>query len=150
MDFKTYKLNKLNYLLKTNNLVHICYIKNINSKNWNKLEQNFIKNDLKYYKISNTILVNLLKNSIFKNIILLINGPIIIVFSNKLVTNLNYKTFLNLLTPNIKLLCTILNNKIYSKKQLESISLNYKNNIIIFNKLLNNLNKLAIYKLKKI
>ena len=71
-------------------------------------------------------------------------------YSNKLVTDLNYKTFLNLLTPNIKLLCTILNNKIYSKKQLENISLNYKNNIIIFNKLLNNLNKLAIYKLKKI
>ena len=150
MNFKKYKINKLRHILKRNKLIYICSYKNTKLKNWKNIEQIFLKNKLRYYKISNTILIKLLNNSIFKNIIPLINGPIILLYSHDIPKNFTYSKLKNLLNPNIKILCTKINNRIYSNNQLNNISLMYNYNIILLTKILGNINKKGIFKIKKL
>ena len=150
MNFKKYKINKLKHILKEKKLIYICSYKDTKLKNWKTIEQILIKSKLRYYKISNTILIKLLNNSIFKGIIPLINGPIILLYSHEVPKNFTYSKLKNLLTPNIKILCTKINNRIYSNNQLNNISIMYNYNIILLTKVLDNINKKGIFKIKKI
>ena len=150
MNFKKYKINKLKHILKEKKLIYICSYKNTKLKNWKNIEQTLIKNKLRYYKLSNTILIKLLNNSIFKNIIPLINGPIILLYSHEISKNFTYSKLKNLLDPNIKIVCTKINNRIYSNGQLNNTSLIYNYNIILLTTILSDINKKGIFRIKKL
>jgi len=150
MKFKKYKINKLRYLLRKKRLMFFCSYQNTKVSNWKILEQMLIKNNLKCYKISNTILIKLLSKSIFKNIVPLINGPILLIYSDKIPKNFEYNNLQTLLNPNIKILCAKMNNKIYFNLQLNNILLTYNYNILRLTKLFNNINKKVVFKIKKL
>ena len=133
MDFnlKVYKHLKIKYFFKTVNFFFFFHGTSLNNENWIKIEQILVYNELKYFRVFNTLVYNILKNSIFKNVTLLIHGPIILLRSTS--TNpLSYKTLENI-SSLIDLLCLKINNKVYSKKQIQNLKkMSYKENIIIF------------------
>lgn len=127
INSRRYKLSKLKNYINNEKRIIICNIINFNLYKDKSLEKELKLLNIKYYKISNKLILNSFKNSIFKNLINLINGPII--FINKF--NKNFK---------LSLICIKLNNKIYSKKEFNNI------NEINYNKIFYNINKkLAIF-----
>lgn len=91
-------------------------------------------------------MINTVKNSIFKNLTVLIHGPIILLNSDN--ANLTFKELKNI-NPLINLLGFRLNNKIYSKKQLQSLRrISYLENVSIFHKTLKTFTKMPYHKLK--
>jgi len=88
-----------------------------------------------------------LRNSIFKNVAVLIHGSIVLLNSNS--TKLTFKELTNI-NPLIGFLGFRLNNKIYSKRQLKNLKkISYIDNIF---KVYNNMKiftKIPYYKLKK-
>jgi ribosomal protein L10 len=132
MDFnlKTYKCLKIKYYFKKINFFFFFHGTSLNSTNWVKVEQLLNKDELKYFRVLNTLLINVLNNSIFKNLIILIHGPIVLVHTNS--TKLIFKKFYNI-SPWISLLGLKLNNKIYSKKQIKTLKkLSYVENVYGF------------------
>ena len=61
-------------------------------------------------------MINTLKSSVLKNVVVLIHGPIILLNNDNNNTKLTFKELENI-NPLINLLGFRLNNKIYSKKQ---------------------------------
>ena len=91
-------------------------------------------------------MINSLNNSIFKNIITLIHGPIIILNSNN--SNLTLKELENI-SPLIRLLGFRLNNKIYSKNQIKSLKkISYLENFRAFHTSMKTFVKMPYYKFK--
>jgi ribosomal protein L10 len=150
MNLKNFKTNKLKHLLKTKKLLYICSYKMTKTKDWKLLEQIFIKHDLKYYKISNNILIKVLQKSVFKTMIPLINGPIVLLYSNKVPKNFNYTQLKKILNLKIEILCGRLCNKLYSEAQLKHTFIQYNLSVTLLNKLFKNLQKQSLFKLKKI
>jgi ribosomal protein L10 len=150
MNLKNFKTNKLKHLLKTKKLMYICSYKITKTKDWKLLEQTFVKHNIKYYKISNNILIKVLQKSVFKTMIPLINGPIVLLYSNKTSTNFNFNELKKILDPKIELLCGRLYNKLYSETQLKHNYIQHSYSVILLNKLFKNLQKQTLFKLKKI
>jgi hypothetical protein len=93
-------------------------------------------------------MINTLKSSIFKNLVVLIHGPIILLSSDNNNAKLTFKE-LESINPLINLLGFRLNNKIYSKKQIKNLKkMSYSDNICIFHKSMKTLTKLPYFKLK--
>ena len=91
-------------------------------------------------------MINTLKNSIFKNLVVLIHGPIILLSNPN--TKLTFKESKSL-NPSISLLSFRLNNKIYSKKQIKNLNrMSYLENISIFHNSMKTCIKLPYYKFK--
>nr|UFQ22721.1 hypothetical protein [Attheya longicornis] len=132
-ELKDYKLLKLKkHFSKTNFFFFFSGI-NVKANNWIKIEQELNNLGLNYNKINNNLTLNLLKNSIFKNTIPLVNGPIILILINK-IRKLSLKNLTGI-NPLISLLCLRINNKIYLKTQIQNlINLNYSKNILVFRK----------------
>jgi len=132
-ELKDYKLLKLKkHFSKTNFFFFFSGI-NVKANNWIKIEQELNNLGLNYNKINNNLTLNLLKNSIFKNTIPLVNGPIILILINK-IRRLSLKNLTGI-NPLISLLCLRINNKIYLKTQIQNlINLNYSKNILVFRK----------------
>lgn len=148
MDFslKTYRRLKIKYYLKTINFFFFFHGASLNNESWIKTEQTLVKNKLKYYRVFNTLMIRTLKCSIFKNLITLLHGPIVLINTNNV--ELTLKKLKNI-NPLINLLCLKLNNKIYSKKQIKNIKkLSYIENVSIFHKSMKNLIKMPYYKFK--
>lgn len=73
-NFKNYQISKTkNYLLK-NNFILLSYSANQNSLNWLLKEQGLYKLNFNYYKIYNNITVTLIKKTIFKNFLQIVNS----------------------------------------------------------------------------
>lgn len=147
---KDYKLQKIVTCFKKEPLVFVFNISNTNSKNWLKVEQTLHKYDMKCVKISNSLSKKSLENSIFKNINIMLNGNVCLIHSK------NPKNMPVLLQEIIKLDPTLtflgvkLNNKIYSESQILKIfSLDYSQNVKVFNNSLKRLLKFPYQKLKK-
>ena len=151
LKLKIYKFYKLKQFLKNHSLFFIYHTNSLNSNNWKKLEKKLTKLNLNYYKIQNKLFIRLLKQSIFKNLILLINGPILIVFPKyKTIKKLNLKALLSL-HNSLQLISFKLNNKFYLLSQMKNLkTFNYRQTVSIFKNLITNLNKISLYKLKKI
>lgn len=148
MDFslKTYRRLKIKYYLKTINFFFFFHGASLNNESWIKTEQTLVKNKLKYYRVFNTLMIRTLKYSIFKNLITLLHGPIVLINTNNV--ELTLKKLKNI-NPLINLLCLKLNNKIYSKKQIKNIKkLSYIENVSIFHKSMKTLIKMPYYKFK--
>lgn len=91
-------------------------------------------------------MVKTLKNSIFKNLIVLIHGPIFLLSGNN--ANLTFKELENI-NPFIGLLSLKLNNKIYSKEQIKNCQkLSYLSNVSNFHNSLKTITRTPYYKLK--
>jgi hypothetical protein len=122
MDFnlKTYKHTKIKHYFKTIKKFYFFQGTSLNNKSWIKIEQSLFTHKLRYFTILNKLTINTLSNSIFKNIITLINGPILILNSNYNGAELTFKEIKNI-NPLIRLLGFKLNNKIYSKNQIKNL-----------------------------
>ena len=91
-------------------------------------------------------MIKTLKCSIFKNLITLLHGPIVLINTDNV--ELTLKKLKNI-NPLINLLCLKLNNKIYSRKQIKNIKkLSYIENVSIFHKSMKTLIKMPYYKFK--
>jgi plasmid rolling circle replication initiator protein Rep len=91
-------------------------------------------------------MVKALTNSIFKNLIILIHGPILLLSSND--ANLTFKELENI-NPFIGLLSFKLNNKIYSKEQIKNCQkLSYLTNVSNFHTSLKTITRMPYYKIK--
>ena len=148
MDFslKTYRRLKIKYYLKTINFFFFFHGASLNNESWIKTEQTLVKNKLKYYRVFNTLMIRTLKCSIFKNLITLLHGPIVLINTDNV--ELTLKKLKNI-NPLINLLCLKLNNKIYSRKQIKNIKkLSYIENVSIFHKSMKTLIKMPYYKFK--
>ena len=145
-NLKIYKNLKIKYYFKNISFFLFFQGTYLNSIDWLKIEQLLNKNELKYFRIFNTLMINILKNSIFKNLIILMHGPIIL-FNNsstKLIINK-----LENISLWINLLCLKLNTKIYSKKQIKNLKkLSYIKNASLFFNFMQLLIKMPYYKFK--
>ncbi len=149
MDFslKTYRRLKIKYYLKTINFFFFFHGASLNNESWIKTEQTLVRNKLKYYRVFNTLMIRTLKCSIFKNLITLLHGPIVLINTDN-VEELALKKLKNI-NPLINLLCLKLNNKIYPRKQIKNIKkLSYIENVSIFHKSMKTLIKMPYYKFK--
>jgi hypothetical protein len=91
-------------------------------------------------------MINILKKSILKNLIVLIHGPILLLNSNN--NNLKFKNLENINTL-VNLLGFKLNNKIYSRNQIKNIKkLSYNENVLFFYNFMKTFTKVPYYKLK--
>jgi hypothetical protein len=120
MDFnlKTYKHFKIKYYLREKNFIFFFHGTSLNNESWIKIEQTLFSHQLKYFRILNKLTINILKNSIFKNLTTLIHGPIFILSSNN--TKLTFKKLANI-SPFISLLGIRLNYQVYSKEQVNKL-----------------------------
>lgn len=145
-NLKTYKHLKIKYYFKKINFFFFFHGTSLNSINWTKIEQLLNKDDLKYFRVFNTLMITLIKNSIFKNLTILIHGPILLLHTNN--TRLTLKK-LNNISLWISLLCLKLNNKVYSKKQIKKLKrLSYLENVHLFYNSMQFIIKMPYYKLK--
>ena len=150
MDFnlKTYKCFKIKYYLREINFFFFFQGTSVDNESWVKIEQSFVNHELKYYRILNKLMINTLKSSILKNVIVLIHGPIILLNNDNNNTKLTFKELENI-NPLINLLGFRLNNKIYSKKQIKNLrKMSYLENIYTFHKCMKTFTKLPYWKLK--
>jgi len=93
-------------------------------------------------------MIKTLKNSIFKNLVVLVHGPTILLHINKNKTKLTFKELENI-NPLISLLGFKLNNKVYSRKQIKNLKrMSYFENISIFHNSMKTCIKLPYYKFK--
>ena len=94
-------------------------------------------------------MINILINSIFKNIIILINGPILILNNKNNKTELTF-TELENISSFIHFLGFKLNNKIYSKNQIKNLKkMSYVKNFYFFHNSIKIFAKTPFYTFKK-
>ena len=145
-NLKIYKRLKIKYYFKKINFFFFYHGTSLNNIDWIKIEQLLNKNELKYFRIFNTLMISMLKNSIFKNLTVLMHGPIILLNTNN--TKLTLKKLENI-SSWINLLCLKLNTKIYSKKQIKNLKkLSYIENVSLFFNSMQLLIKMPYYKFK--
>ena len=149
MDFnlKTYKRLKIEHYFKAINFFFFFHGTSLNSENWVKIEQVLTDQDIKYFRIYNTLMVKTLNDSVFKHLTSLVHGPIILLNTNN--SKLTLKK-LEEVNPLISLLCLKINNKIYSKKQIKNLKkLSYTENVYTLYKSLQTFIKMPYCKFKK-
>lgn len=147
-NLKDYKWLKIKYYFKKVNFFFFFHHAALDNENWIKVEQAFFDYKLQYYRVFNSLILNVLKVSIFKNLTTLIHGPIILL--NSKIDKLTLKK-INDNAVIINLLCLKLNNKIYSNKQIKNlIEFSYEKNIYLFYKLLNHFVKKPYFTFKNI
>jgi hypothetical protein len=145
-NLKIYKRLKIKYYFKKINFFFFYHGTSLNNIDWIKIEQLLNKNELKYFRVFNTLIINMLKNSIFKNLTVLMHGPILLLNTNN--TKLIVKKLENM-SLWISLLCLKLNTKIYSKKQIKNLKkLSYIENVFFFFNSMQLLIKMPYYKFK--
>jgi hypothetical protein len=120
----------------------------LNNEKWIKIEQKFVTNKIKYIRVLNKLMINTLKNSIFKNLVVLIHGPILLLSIDKNNSKLTFKKLENI-SPLINFLGFKLNNKIYSKEQIRNLKkMSYFENVSIFHNSMKIYTKTPYYKFR--
>ncbi len=148
MDFKlkTYKHFKIKHYLRKENFFFFYQGTFLKNESWIKIEQALIMHQLKYFRIFNKLMINLLKKSIFKNVTTLIHGPIMILNSNN--AKLTF-TKLNNISSFVCLLGVRLNYKIYCKNQIKKLrKVTYLANFSILHDFIKTFIKMPYYKFK--
>ena len=142
LNLKNYQISKTKNYFKKNNFILLSISANQNSKNWLKIEQGLNKLKLSYYKTYNNTTRKIIKNSIYKNLIHIVNSTFFLLKpknTNKVLTKSNIINMVN--SVFFTTLAIKLNKKIYSISQSRNInSFNYKKNMsIMYQFLLTNL-----------
>ena len=150
MDFnlKTYKRFKIKHYFKTRNFFYFFHGTSLKNENWIKTEQGFARHELKYIRILNKLMINTLKNSIFKNLVVLIHGPILLLNNSTNSSKINFEE-LESINPLISFLGCRLNNKIYSKNQIKNLKrVSYIENVSIFHSSMKTFTKIPYNRFK--
>jgi hypothetical protein len=114
------------------------------------MEQIFYNHHLKYSKTYNTLSKKSLEKSIFKNIVIMMDGSICLVYFDKKADFATDLQKILKISRTMPFLGLKLNNKIYSSAQLKTISsLNYGKTVKVFNNSLKKLLKIPYYRLGK-
>ena len=133
LNLKNYQISKTKNYLKKNNFVLLSISANQNSKNWLKIEQELHKLGLSYYKTYNNTTKKIIKNSIYKNSIHIVNSTFFILkpkTTNKVLTKSNIINMVNSIF--FTAVAIKVNKKLYSTSQSKNInSFNYKKNMSI-------------------
>ena len=104
------------------------------------------KEELKCSQVLNSLMIKIIKNSIFKNISVLIHGLILLLHTNNTKLSLQQLDNISVL---INLLCLKLNNKVYSKRQVKNLKqLSYIENIYLFYSSMQVIIKMPYYQFK--
>ena len=147
-NLKTYKHFKIRSSFKTINFLFFFQGASLDNKNWIKVEQSLFIHKLKYFTILNKLMITTLNDSIFKNIISIINGPILMIQKNNSNVKINFKELLNV-SSWIRLLGFKLNNKIYSKNQVQNLTkISYLENFHSFHNSMKTFGKMPYYTFK--
>ena len=131
---KEYGIIKTKNYIKNVNLFFFFNGINLNSGDWVTIEQKLKKINFSYYKILNKTSKKTLQNSIYSNSSAIVNG---ITFTLKPVQPINELTKYSLINNFEPLLFTLLaiklNNKVYSKKQLNNqFTFHYRDSKLLF------------------
>ena len=93
-------------------------------------------------------MITILRNSIFKNIISIINGPILMVQTNNSKVQIGFKELFNV-SSWVRLLGLKLNNKIYSRNQVQNLTkISYLENFRNFHNSIKTFGKMPYYVFK--
>jgi len=131
---KEYQKIKTKEYLKKNRLFFFLNGVNRNSNDWRKTEQSLVAMGFMFFKSFNKITDKELKNSIFKNLKEIVNGPTFLI-KPKATAQLSRDVLLSKFCPLLFILLAIkINNKIYPlivlKKNQNEI--NYTRNALLF------------------
>lgn len=145
-NLKAYKRLKIKHYFKKINLFFFFHGTCLNNTNWIKVEQLFNEKELKYLRVINTLLIKTLTHSIFRNLAVLVHGPILLLKISNAKSVIHKLNSINLW---ISLLCLKLNNKIYSSKQISNLNkLSYIENVYSFYNCMQLVVKMPYYKFK--
>jgi len=148
MDFnlKIYKHFQIKRYFKATHFFCFFHGTSLSNKNWIKIEQSFVAHKITCFRVFNKLMINTLKKSTFRNLVVLIHGPILLLKINN--SKLTFKELDNL-NPLINFLGFRLNNKMYSKRQIKSLKkVSYIENVAIFQNSMKAFTKLPYYKFK--
>jgi hypothetical protein len=134
LNTKEYQKIKTKKYLKKNRLFFFLNGVNRNSNDWRKTKQSLVTMGFMFFKSFNKITNKELKNSTFKNLKEIVNGPTFLI-KPKAKTQLYKNVLLSKFFPLLFILLIIkINNKIYPltvfKKNINEI--NYTNNALLF------------------
>lgn len=130
---KNYKINKTKNYIRTNNILFFFNGVNKNSNDWIHTEQNLKKINFKYYKVFNKTTKKALNDSIYNKASNTINGITFFIKPETSTKNLLKNTIVKDLKLLLFILLAIkLNNKLYSANQLNKTnSVNYTDNKLL-------------------
>ena len=134
LSTKDYQKIKTKEYLKKNQLFFFFNGVNRNSNDWRKTEQSLVRMGFMFFKSFNKITRKELKNSIFKKLKEIVNGPTFLI-KPKATAQLSIDILLSKFCPLLFILIAIkINNKIYPlivlKKNQNEI--NYTHNALLF------------------
>lgn len=147
MDFnlQTYKRHKIKEYFQKLDFFFFCYSSLLNNNCWTQIEQNLTSLGLRHHYITNKLIIQAIRNSIFTNLTVIIHASILLLHCNSL---LIYKELKNV--NSLFLLSLKLNNKIYSKRQLQNLKkISYVENVLILHNSVKLLTQLSFCNLKK-
>ena len=141
LTLKDYKTFNTKQYIKSTNLFFFFNSINQNSKDSIETKQKLKNINFNYYKIFNKTSTRILKGSIFKNVIPLINGETYFVkytVKKPLSKRILFKNFENLM---FIFLASKINNKFYFSNQLQNVNIlnYYKSNLLLCQFLISNL-----------
>ena len=142
LNLKNYQILKTKNYLKKNNFLLFSIGANQNAQDWLNLEQELNKLQLNYYKTYNNTTKKIIKNSIYKNSIYLINSTFFLLKPNKQNKIQIKSNIINVINSIFFTTLAIkLNKKLYLISQSKNInSLDHKKNMsIMYQFLLTNL-----------
>lgn len=136
--FKKFELKKTINQIKNNQIVFFFHSTDLDSADKLKLDQNLKQKSFKLIKIKNNLFKIISKDSVFNYQRNLVNGSMCLLYRNE--NTFIDEQFKNILKidPNLTLVAVKLNNKVYSKNQLNKVTtINYLKNLKLFTKILN-------------
>ena len=136
--FKEFELKKTINQIKNNQIVFFFHSTDLDSADKLKLDQNLKQKNFKLIKIKNNLFKIMSKDSVFNYQRNLVNGSMCLLYQNENTSiNEQFKNILKI-DPNLTLVAIKLNNRVYSKNQLNKVTtINYLKNLKLFAKTLN-------------
>jgi len=139
---KSYKVFKIKHHFKKVKFFIFCHGTNSRISEWLNVEQDLVRSQLSYYRSYNSLTKKSIRDSIFKNLTKLANGPLFFVSVYKERRMSQALTKIVSVNKLLTSMCIRMNDKVYSVPQLINIStLDYITNIVIFRNLLNGMLK---------
>jgi len=145
LNLKTYKQHKIKKYFQKLNLLFFFYGPLLDTNNWIEIEQILTNLGLKHYHITNKLIVQTVKNSIFANLTALIHAPVMLLNCNSLLIFKQLQSINSLALLSLKI-----NNKVYSKKQLQNLKkASYVDNVLVLYNSIKTFTQLPYCRLKE-
>lgn len=139
---KSFKVFKIKHHFKKAKFFIFCHGTNSSIYEWLNVEQDLVRSQLSYYRSYNSLTKKSIRDSIFRNLTKLTNGPLFFVYTYKERRMSQALTKLIAVNKLLTSMCIRMNDKVYSIPQLTNIStLNYITIFVIFRSLLDRMLK---------